>query len=79
MLNEKQILSLGSSIEEEMWKLVGTLEMTGPAPWLGKWVPKAGQSKAAGSHRQNQEQQSVSHSTALPCQPPALMLYLEKW
>lgn len=55
MLNEKQILSLGSSIEEEMWELVGTLEMTGPAPWLGMWVPEAGQSKAAGSHRQNQE------------------------
>lgn len=50
MLNEKQILSLGSSIEEEMWKLVGTLEMTGPAPWLGIWVPEADQCKAAGSH-----------------------------
>ena len=46
MLNEKQILSLGSSIEE-MGELVGTLEMTGPAPWLGIWVPEAGQSKAA--------------------------------
>lgn len=34
LLNGKQILSLGSSVEEEMRKLVGTLEMTGPAPWL---------------------------------------------
>ena len=48
MLNEKQILFLGSSIEEEMWELVGTLEMTGPAPWLGIW--EADQCKAAGSH-----------------------------
>lgn len=77
MLNEKQILSLGSSIEEEMWELVGTLEMTGlPLGWESGYPRRASpkQLKSQAEPRQ----QSASHSTTLPCQQLALMFDLEK-